>query len=332
MPKSKDTCPVHTIGELLSHEPQAQVTGNENVTFTRAASILENCTDAMTWLRSNLANCQKVLKESKSSVVFCDHKLDVPSGLTERTCFLAVENPKLSFLKAVARLFPKHRLKGIHATAVVSPDANLGTNVAIGPYAVIEADTVVGNDCIIGAYTMVHSGVTLGDRVHLHEHVNVGSDGFGFVRDEEGILVKFEHIGGVLIGDDVEIYPFSNVDRGTLGNTTIGRGSKLDHYVHAGHNTKVGEDTILTAGTVLCGGAQVGAKCWTAVGSIVREKVIVGNEVTIGMNSVVTKNVPDGSTWLGSPAEDIHDFVGKRKLVATLHQEGRRPNGHGSES
>lgn len=293
------------------------------MTFSRPASILDDCSDALSWLRSSLNDCDKVLKNSKARVVFCDQNLLIPKHLEATTCFLVVKDPKLSFLQAVTRLFPRPRPQGVHSTAIVSPDATLGERLAVGPYAIIEAGAVIGDDCHVGPHTVVHSGVTLGDRVFLHEHVNVGSDGFGFVRNEKQELVKFEHIGGVVIGDDVEIYPYSNVDRGTLGNTVIERGSKLDHYVHAGHNTKIGRDCVLTAGTVLCGGAQIGDRCWTAVGSIVREKVVVGNDVTVGLNSVVTKNVPDGATWLGSPAEEISDFVGKRKYLARVYEQSR---------
>ena len=254
------------------------------------------------------------------SVIFCDPQLVPPESLLPTTCFIAADNPKRQFARAVSRLFKPPRSAGIHPTALVHQEAVIGSNVSVGAFAIIEK-VEIGQDCHIGSYSCIKHGSVLKDRVIIHEHVIIGSDGFGFVRAEDGRCEKFEHIGNVLLEDDVEIYPFCNVDRATLGTTRIRRGAKLDHYCHIGHNCEVGKDTLLTAGVVLCGGSQVGDRCWLAVNTIVKEKTKVGNDVVVGFGGVVMKDVPDGETWAGSPAEEIRSLAGRRGFLKRLHQQ-----------
>jgi len=147
------------------------------------------------------------------------------------------------------------------------------------------------------------------------DHCVIGRDGFHFVKDGKyKDWLHFPHVGRVVIEDDVEIFPFANVDRGTLGETRICRGAKIDHYVHVSHNVVVGEHTVLTAGVVLCGGSRIGHHSWAGIGSMVKEKVKVGNEVTLGMGAVVIRDVPDGQTVAGVPAKELKKDGSSNKM------------------
>ena len=308
------------LNDLAGLTDGAKVSGNTSATFHRAASILDDCEGALSWIRSSLPHKEQVLSDSGASVIFCDPQLEPPESLLKTTCFIAVDNPKRQFARAVSQFFQPPRSAGIHPTALVHEEAVLGSNVSVGAFAVIEK-VEIGHDCHIGAYSCIKHGSVLKDRVIIHEHVVIGSDGFGFVRGEDGRCEKFEHIGNTLLEEDVEIYPFCNVDRATLGTTRIKRGAKIDHYCHIGHNCEVGNDSLLTAGVVLCGGAQVGDRCWLAVNTIVKEKAKVGNDVIVGFGGVVMKDVPDGETWAGSPAEEIRALAGRRGFLKRLHQQ-----------
>ena len=116
------------------------------------------------------------------------------------------------------------------------------------------------------------------------------------------------HIGKVIIEDDVEILQFVNIDKGTLHLTHIKKGAILDHYVHIGHNATVGEYTMVGAKAVFCGGSSVGHNCFVGIQTIILDAVKVGNEVLVGAGSVVTKSIPDGQKWTGSPAMELNKF------------------------
>ncbi len=308
---------LNDLGPILAG---ATVRGNENVRFDSVCSIHDSVPMSATWVKSTLNGYQDLLEKCSATLVVCDPGVLIPETHLASKCFVVVADPKSFFAGLVDLLFCPVRPVGIHPTALVSEAAVIGEGVYIGPFAVVGA-VVMGSECSVGAYSVLADHVVVGSRVTIHQNVLVGSDGFGFVRNSTGKLEKFHHLGGVRLGDDVEIYPYSNVDRGTLGNTEVRRGTKIDHYCHIGHNCTVGEDSLLTAGIVLCGGSIVGDRCWIGVHSVVKEKVVVGDEVTVGIGSVVTKDVPSGQTWLGSPAEALHDFTVRRRALQRMLDE-----------
>jgi UDP-3-O-[3-hydroxymyristoyl] glucosamine N-acyltransferase len=220
----------------------------------------------------------------------------------DKSLFL-VDNPRLVIAGLLTALHPAETqfVEGIHPTAIIDPAADIHPTVAIGPYCII-GKCKLGEGSIIGAHTIIKDDVFIGRNVTIRESCMVGSAGFGFVKDEEGIAHRLPHMGRVEIGDNVDIFPFCNIDRGTLGATRIGAGTKLAQYVHIGHNTTTGPNCLITSMVVLCGGSKVGASCWLGIGCILKEKVVVGSNVTIGIGAVVVKDVADGLTVAGVPA------------------------------
>jgi UDP-3-O-[3-hydroxymyristoyl] glucosamine N-acyltransferase len=271
-------------------------------------SVFEQIPDGLTWVRSNSPNAHALVRSGAASVILCP-RAGFPEQFADDKAFVLVDAPQLRFLRLMKRLSPRcERIEvGVHPTALVSSKAKLGRNVSIGPFAQLD-DCEVGDDVVIRSHAIVHAGVRLGDRVLISEFVNVGGQGFSHIRNERGMLENMPHIGRVVIEDDVEIFPYSNVDRGTLGTTRIGKGSKIDHYCHIGHNATVGSDNVITANVTTAGGVVIGDQCMIGVGSRLRDSVRIGNQVTLGMSSTVTKDVPDGETWVGSPAMEIGLF------------------------
>ncbi len=174
--------------------------------------------------------------------------------------FIRVKNPKLAFAGIAARLHPpKRRDAEIHNTAIIAENAVIGKGVFIGSFtcvgensavgdgtqiragAKIGDNVIVGRDCIIHPNVFIEDGCTIGDRVVLHSGVVVGADGFGFVRDPNGKYIKFPQIGDVVIENDVEIGANTCIDRGALGTTRIGEGTKIDNLVQVGHNVDIGK-------------------------------------------------------------------------------------------
>lgn len=295
-----------------------KIVGNLDVRFDDFCSIHDLQSRSATWVKSSLPGYQALLEASLSSLIICDDAVEIPEGQMEDRAFIIVSDPKLFFAQLLSFLHAQQIPQGIHPTAIISSKATIGKNAYIGAFAIV-GEAVIGDDCSIGDHSIIRDRVRLGNRVKIHENVLIGSDGFGFIRTPNGSLVKFPHVGKVHIEDDVEIYPFCNVDRATLGTTRIGKNTKIDHYSHIGHNCTVGEATLITAGIVTCGGAKVGSHCWLGVNTIVKEKIEVGDGATVGMGSVVTKNIPSGEeVWLGSPAEPITEFATRRKILKRI--------------
>jgi len=215
-----------------------------------------------------------------------------------------VENPRLVATQVMRILYPddEQYSSGIHPTADVHRDAEISVTVSIGAYCRI-GNCQIGKNSRIHSFSVIKDNVKIGDNVIIREFCLVGGCGFGFVRHPDGHAERTPHIGTVVIEDDVELFPYVNVDRGTFGETRIKRGAKIDHYVHVSHNTTIGEHCIVTAGAMLCGGSRIGKQSWAGVGSIVKEKVRIGDNVIIGLGSVVIRDVENNMVVAGVPAK-----------------------------
>ena len=156
--------------------------------------------------------------------------------------------------------------------------------------------------------------IAIHETCELKRYASIGDNGFGFVRDENNIPIRFPHIGGVKLGNFVEIGDFTTVCLLTIDDTIIDDHSKIDDHVHIAHNVIIGKRTLVVAGSVICGSVEIGDDCWIGAQSVIREGLKIGNNVTIGMGAVVTKNVPDGETWIGNPARKMNVEI-KNQIV-----------------
>jgi len=244
------------------------------------------------------------------------------------------DDPALDFCRAVQWLMPPPvALAGVHPCAVVAddaqvdPSASVGPNCSIGSGARIGARSVlhagvcvyprasVGPDCVVHARSVLGEGVTLGARVVLHPGVVLGADGFGYIGDGAGGLAKVPQLGGVVVEDDVEIGAGSTVDRGTLGDTRIGRGTKIDNLVQIGHNCVIGEQVIIVAQVGLAGSTVVerGALLLGQAGVV--GHLTIGAGAVVGPQAGVHKDVPAGVRVMGSPQREEKRF---HRMTAAL--------------
>jgi UDP-3-O-[3-hydroxymyristoyl] glucosamine N-acyltransferase len=257
---------------------------------------------------------------------------------------IRVANPRLAFARAAAALAPEPPLvTGRHPTAVVHPSARLAEEVALGAYVVIEENARIGARCQLGAGSVIGSNVEVGEgcvifprvtlyrnvrvgkRVRIHSGAVIGSDGFGYVRAEQG-YEKFPQRGTVVIEDDVEIGANATIDRGALDETWIGRGSKLDNLVHIGHNVRVGRDTIIAAQTGVSGSVTLGERV-TVAGQVgiadhctIEDDAVLGAQCGVPSNKVIRK----GQTVWGTPARPLAEFKKFYPLVARLPELAAR--------
>lgn len=277
----------------------------------------------------------------------------VPIGVTlEHISTIEVERPRLAMMKLLHLFYiPPEAPSGIHPTAVVHPEAKLAENVSVGPNAVISrgveigkgtkvlANTYIGQETIIGDNCLFHPGVNIGDfikignNVVLHHGTSIGADGFSFVTETPSTveaakqnlnpdeikaqqkIYKIPSIGSVEIKDDVEIGANTTIDRGTIENTVIGKGTKIDNLVMISHNCKVGENCMIISQVGIAGSSTIGDRVVMAGQVGMADHLSIGNDSIIMAKSGITKDIPAKSIVMGYPAVPRKEFVKQLKVL-----------------
>jgi len=245
---------------------------------------------------------------------------------------IRVPNARIAFAKVLPLFFPEPMFaSGVHPTAVVAesafvapsahigPNCIIGENVHIGAGAVLRGGNAIDDDSRIGEESVLFPNVTIyartviGRRVRIHAGTVIGSDGFGYVLDA-GSHRKVPQIGNVVIHDDVEIGANVTIDRGALGSTVIGKGTKIDNLVQIAHNVVIGEHSLLVSQVGIAGSTKLGN--YVTLGGQVglAGHLKIGNQVTVGAQSGVMTDIPDAERMLGSPA--VQDRQAKRQYIA----------------
>ncbi len=251
---------------------------------------------------------------------------------TSEKALIRVPSARIAFAKILPLFFPepefpaaRHETAVIATTAEIDPTAYIGPWVFVGEKArigakvVIEAGSYVGAQCSVGAGSHIFPRVTLypntsiGQRVRLHAGAVIGSDGFGYVLDG-GAHRKVPQVGHVIVQDDVEIGANTTVDRGALGPTVIGRGTKIDNLVQLGHNVVTGEHCIIVSQVGVAGSTKMGSYVTIAGQAGIAGHLKLGSRTTIAAQSGVMNHIPDGEKWFGSPARPDRQM--KRQLLA----------------
>lgn len=211
----------------------------------------------------------------------------------------------------------------VGAYAVIGDRTTLGERVCVGSHGSIGVGCRIGDDTVLHPHVSLYDGVRVGARVILHAGVRIGSDGFGYAFSGGGHR-KVPHVGGCVIEEDVEIGANSCVDRGSIGDTVIGRGSKLDNLVHVAHNVRIGPHCILTGQVGIAGSTTLGAGVMMGGQSGVIGHLVIGDGARVGAKSVVFRDVPAGSTVMGTPASDQGPMRRAWALIPRLPELFRR--------
>jgi len=251
---------------------------------------------------------------------------------TSAKVLIKVPNARIGFAKAMALYFPEQKpAPGIHPSAIVAPSAKIDSGAHVGPLciignnaliasgAVLLGQVYVGDESQLGEGCLIYPNVTLypktqlGKRVRIHAGTVIGSDGFGYVYDS-GAHRKVPQVGNVVVCDDVEIGANVTIDRGALGPTLIGKGTKIDNLVQIAHNVTIGEHSLVVAQAGIAGSTRLG-NFVTLAGQVgLAGHLKIGNRVTIAAQSGVMHDIPDGQKWFGTPAAP--DRRMKRQLLA----------------
>jgi UDP-3-O-[3-hydroxymyristoyl] glucosamine N-acyltransferase len=265
------------------------------------------------------------VKSTKASAIYIADGADI--GRND-IFVLRAKDPYLAYTKALRLFHPEPEIApSIHPTAVIDPAAHISGGVWIGPYVVvgprtkiatgtriypnvtIYEDVTIGKDSVVHAGAVIRERSEIGDRVIIHNNVVVGCDGFGYAKDEERHWLKIPQTGRVVIEDDVEIGAGTTIDRASVGESRIGRRSKIDNLVQIGHSCTVGEDTLLCAQVGLAGSSHIGNRVVLAGQAGVAGHLKIGDDVVLTAKSATSHDVPDGKVISGIPAFDNKDWL-----------------------
>ena len=292
------------------------------------SDIKEGAPDTVTFLFN--PKHQDLIKQTSASVIIVSD-----ATLLNDKNGIVVDNPRLAMTKVLKLFEPqKDREKGIHATAIIHKSAQIGKNVDIGALSIIGQNVKIANGTIIHNNISISDNVTIGTNVVIYPQVAIysrtnignnvivdmgtviGSSGYGY-ETENDIHHKIPQIGSVVIEDDVEIGANCTIDRGTIDNTVIGKGTKLDNLVHIAHNVKIGKGCLLMGLVGIAGGTIIGNYCIFAGQCGVTNGINIGDRAIFVAKTGVTKSLPGDKIYAGMPAREVHE---KNKRDAAYSQ------------
>ena len=265
------------------------------------------------------------LQTTHASAVFVGEKVEV-----ERSdlAVLRARDPYLAYTRALRLFYPEPEFEPlVHPSASIDPTAHLGQGVSIGACAVVGRNVRIGDrvriypnvtiydEVRVGPDSTIHSGVAVragslvGARVTIHNNAVIGSDGFGYAKDEEGRWLKIPQTGRVVVEDDVEIGAGTTIDCASVGETRVARGAKVDNLVQIGHSCTVGEDSLLCAQVGLAGSSRIGRRVILAGQAGVAGHLSLGDDVVLTAKSATSHNVPAGKVISGIPAFDNREWL-----------------------
>jgi len=259
---------------------------------------------------------ETLITQSNCTILFIDHTFSL-KNLPENKIYIVSQNPKQDIIDYCKHFLdfqkPNNETK-IHHTAVVHESVKIGSNTIINPFVVIEQNVIIGDNCTIDSNTVIKENCVIGNNVDIGCSNTIGGTGFGFAQNKETKLYEqFPHFGSVLIGNNVSIGNNTCIDKGSLSDTIISNGVKIDNLVHIAHNVEIQENSLVIAHAMVAGSVNIGENCWIAPSSCIRNGISIGSNSTIGLASTVTKSVKENETVMGSPALPIQDFSILRK-------------------
>lgn len=321
---------VQQIGGVLDGDGRIEISGVAGIREAEAREI------------SFVANPKYAMEAANTragAVIVSEDWADKCSAALIRT-----PNPDAAFAKAAMLFYTPAPLpaEGIHPSAVVAEDIKMGEGVRVGPLCVIESGVMIGAGTTISAQCYIGHGVRIGENSRLYPQVSirecslignrttihngtvVGSDGFGYSVDEEGVRTKVPQIGSVQIGDDVEIGANVTIDRARFGKTKVGHGVKIDNLVQIAHNVVIGDYSVIVAQAAVAGSSTLGKKVVMAGHAGVVGHITIGDGVVIAAKAVATKSVPAGEYVMGSPAMSAMKYKRRQASIALLPKLKKR--------
>lgn len=296
----------------------------KDIEITNFASITEASKNDLTFCYYDENKAINYISNSNAGSILCNKNLKGKIRPKDKQQFIFLDNPRMVFVQILKKNKENKKISGVSNTTVIHQSAKIGKNCSIEPLSFIGEDCIIGNNCTIGVKVSLKNCI-IGDNCIIQSGSTLGEDGFAYERYPNGKLEHFPHLGKVIIGNNVDVAANCSIARGSMINTTIGDGTKLDALVHIAHNVKIGMNCELTAGTIVGGSTKIGDFTWTGLNSTLKDNIIVGNNVIVGAGAMVINNVIDKDIVAGVPAKSIKKKVNTNLtfLMAGLEKENK---------
>lgn len=276
-----------------------------NVAGTHDGYYIDNLADmahvnltTLDWVNPSKSNKQEIAENSPARVLLVDTDVTYVPGKV----FIYVKNPKRALATVGNEFFVKKPLPGIHPTAIVDDGAEIADTATIGAYSVI-GKANIGDGTVVSPFVRIYDNVTIGRECFIKEGAVIGGAGFGFEKDEDGNRFRFPQIGGVKIGNHVDVGGNTCIDRGALSDTILEDYAKVDNLCHIAHNAHIGKNAVVVACAEVSGSCNIGENTWVGPNACIRDQRNVGSNTVIGMGSVVVKHAGNNEVWAGNPAK-----------------------------
>ena len=277
---------------------------NIDLIVTGAKPILEAGKNDIVWVSSYSKAPNELVKKTKAVLIVYPKELFDNAELPLDKTYIVVDDSKLAFSKIVREMFYQEQEIGIDDSAKIHKEAQIDNGVYIGPNCII-GKCKIKNGTVLHGNVFVYDNVEIGENVLVQSGTVIGAEGFGFFKNENNQYEKFPHIGGVIIKKDVEIGSNTVIDRGSLGDTIIGEGTKIDNLVHIAHNVEIGKNVVIIASAEISGSVKIRDNSWIAPGAVVLDRISIGKNVVVGLGAVVIRDIEDNATVVGNPAKRI---------------------------
>ena len=319
------------LGEIVARFG-GELIGDGDRTIVQVASLEQARPDEISFLSHPKYRAQ--LSTTRAGAVILSRQA---AAASPSACIVS-EQPYLYFARVSRWLNPGHTPPaGIHPTAtvasrlpasvsvgagaVIGEACTIGENVVVGPGCVVGAGVAIGADSLLHAKVSVYPGCLIGRRAIVHAGAVIGADGFGFAPEADGSWLKIPQIGGVVIGDDVEIGANTTIDRGALDDTVIEDGVKLDNQIQVGHNVRIGAHSALAGCVGIAGSARIGRRCTVGGGSVILGHIAIADGVNISAGTLVAKSITRAGNYTGTVpflehADWLKNFARLRHLDA----------------
>lgn len=314
------------INDICNIENYENINSAYSFSISGVANITEPKNNSLMFVKKLTNDIETALRNVKESIILVQKDTIINCREIEKNnLVLHVNNPRREYAVLLDYMLKHNPLamkyKTLENCIVIGENTVIGNDTIIEPNVFIDNDVKIGDNCIIMSGVKIKGNVIIGDNTVIRENAVIGGQGYGIERDEDGFTIRIPHLGGVIIGDNVEVGALTAIAAGTIEPTIIEEYVKIDNLVHIAHNVKIGKGSMIIACAEISGSVEIGENVWVAPNACVINKVKIGSNSTIGMGAVVIKNVPEKATVTGNPAETLENIKAFNKIKKQLLSE-----------
>lgn len=300
--------------ELSAHDLDVDYRGDKDRAITGFSSLNNPKANTITWIKHVSEEALENVDGVEDMLVVCNRSELCAGGKNSDHSYIFCEHPKEVFFTVLESFFEREEQTGIMPSAVVEAE-HVGRGCTIGNNTYVGQDVVIEDNVWIGHNVTVFNRVHIGANTRINSGTVIGTDGFGYFKDKDGISEKVRHFGGVTIGHDVEIGANTCIDRGTIDDTVIGNYVKIDNLCHIAHNVVIGDKSKVIALSMLGGSAELDESAYVAPGCMVKNQARIGANSVIGMAAVVLKDIDADTVAIGMPAKPMRKVTEEDKQL-----------------